>query len=535
METSLGRLQKQVDTQGRQIIRLQDNLEHQKKEKKIAQYELKKYKEQVEVRIEKALKKQEKELRKKYEKELSEKDKRIFELECRLNINSETSSLPSSKDPIDKAKKEKTEIQNSREKTECKVGGQKGHPKSSLKKFDDSEITEIVEHSCDECPNCHSKNLSVIETKERDELDTKTTIEKKRHTFLTKVCNECGYIIKTEIPQNLHGENQYGSEIKSLIIMLYDYGFVSYNRIRDIISGFTNEQVNPSEGYMVKLQKKAGLALDAFVFDIAEVLKKSQLLHWDDTVVGIGEKDKACFRAYSDRLFVLFKAHMAKNIDGMNEDGILQNLQENTIVVHDHLLHNYCDDYKYQNAECNAHITRKLKGISVNTKHNWSDEMEKFLKNILELRKEYIDKKISSFSETELKGILDKYDEIVSKGFIEYKELKHKYEYTNEENLLEFLRDYKENITFWIKDFSVPYSNNFVESLLRMIKTKMKISLNFKSLEQARYFANIRSYTETCGNFGINKPLALKRLFEGVTYTVEELISLKNSQKEESI
>lgn len=534
METSLGRLQKQVDTQSRQIVRLQDNLEHQKKEKKNAQYELRKFKEQVENRIEKALKKQEEKLKKEYESKLNEKDKRIFELECRLNINSETSSLPSSKDPIDKKKKDKIEIQNSREKTNRKKGGQKGHPKSSLKKFDNSEITEVIEHSCDECPNCHSKNLSIVETKERDELDTKTIIEKRRHTFLTKICNECGHIIKSEIPNNLHGENQYGNEIKTLILMLYDYGFVSYNRIRDIISGFTNKQVNPSEGYMVKLQQNAGLALETFTFDVAEVLKKSQLLHWDDTVVGIEGKDKACFRAYSDRLFVLFKAHMAKNIDGMNKDGILQNLSENTVVVHDHLLHNYCDDYKYQNAECNAHITRKLKGISVNTKHSWAEEMEKLLKNILKLRKDYIDKKITSFSETELKEIFDKYDEIVSKGFIEYKEFKHKYEYTNEENLLEFLRDYKENITFWIKDFSVPYSNNFVESLLRMIKTKMKISLNFKSLEQAKYFANIRSYTETCGNFGINKPLALKRLFEGFPYTVEELISLKNSQKEDS-
>ena len=285
---------------------------------------------------------------------------------------------------------------------------------------------------------------------------------------------------------------------------------------------------------MVKLQTKTGLSLESFVFDVREVLKKSKLLHWDDTVVGIGEKDKACFRAYSDRKFVLFKAHFAKNVDGMDEDGILQNLTKDTIVVHDHLLHNYCDDYKYQNAECNAHITRKLKGISVNTKHSWSDEMEKLLKNTLKVRKEYIDKKITSFSDKELKEILDKYNEILSKGFIEYKELIHKYEYTNEENLLEFLRDYKDNVTFWIKDFSVPYSNNFVESLLRMIKNKMKISLNFKSLEQARYFANIRSYTETCGNFGLNKPLALKRLFEGNPYTVTELLALKNSQDEKS-
>ncbi len=530
METSLGRLQKQVDSQEKHITRLQDCLAHQKEEKNKIRTEFNKYKKQTENRIEKALKKLEEQLTKKYEAELAEKDKRIFELECRLNINSETSSLPSSKNPIDKEKNKKTNIQNSREKTNRKIGGQEGHKKNTLGKFNDNEVTNVEEHTCNECPHCHSKNLSVVETKERDELDTKTSIEKIRHIFITKRCNNCGRLIKTEIPRSLHGENQYGSEIKSMILMLYDYGFVSYNRIREILFGFTNGEINPCESYMVKLQKNAGLALETFVFDVKEVLKEALLLHWDDTVVGIGEKDKACFRAYSDRQFVLFKAHIAKNVEGMNEDGILQNLSGTTVVVHDHLLHNYCDEYKYKNAECNAHITRKLKGISVNTKHSWANNMEKLLKDTLRLRKEYIEKGIKSFAKEELENILSKYDEIVTKGFIEYKELKHKYEYINEENLLEFLRDYKDNITLWMNDFSIPYSNNFVETLLRMIKTKMKISLNFKSLEHARYFANIRSYTETCGNFGISKPMALKRLFEGAPYTVAELIELKNSQ-----
>ena len=78
-------------------------------------------------------------------------------------------------------------------------------------------------------------------------------------------------------------------------------------------------------------------------------------------------------------------------------------------------------------------ITRKLKGIVVNTKHNWADDMEKFLKNTLKLRNEYIEKKITSFDETELENILNTYDEIVERGFIEYNEFKHKHEYENEE------------------------------------------------------------------------------------------------------
>lgn len=61
--------------------------------------------------------------------------------------------------------------------------------------------------------------------------------------------------------------------------------------------------------------------------------------------------------------------------------------------------------------------------------------MEKLLKDTLKSRKEYINKKITSFSESELKEIFTKYDEILSKGFIEYKELKNK-----DENKFKFQR-----------------------------------------------------------------------------------------------
>ncbi len=88
------------------------------------------------------------------------------------------------------------------------------------------------------------------------------------------------------------------------------------------------------------------------------------------------------------------------------------------------------------------------------------------------------------------------------------------------------MRDFKGPITNWIKDFSLPYSNNLSESLLRMMKTKMKVSYEFKSLNYAEYFANIMSYTETCGRLGINKYVAIKRLFDGNPYTVSELDSI---------
>ena len=71
METSLGRLQKQVDSQEKRIVRLQDCLEHQKEEKNKIKTEYKNYKKSTEKRIEK-------ELTEKFEAELAKKRKTYF-------------------------------------------------------------------------------------------------------------------------------------------------------------------------------------------------------------------------------------------------------------------------------------------------------------------------------------------------------------------------------------------------------------------------------------------------------------------------
>lgn len=281
---------------------------------------------------------------------------------------------------------------------------------------------------------------------------------------------------------------------------------------------------------MAKLQKNTSNKLEDFVFDIKEKILKSKLVGWDDTVIKIGEKEEGCLRVYTDGKFALYKAHLAKNTKGMDEDGILQNLGPETTVVHDHLLHNYCKKYLYQNAECNAHITRKAKGIEKNTKHNWPKRMCDLLRTTDHIRNERMKWNQTSFKEEEIQKIWTVYDEIVQEGFEEYQKFCHKYEYTKEENLLEFLRDFKENILCWVKNWEVPYSNNLCETLLRFTKSKMKISYQFKNLETARQFANIHSYTESCGRFGKNKFEALKRLFDGNPFTVTELLAEKNNQ-----
>lgn len=529
MSSILGKLQCEVDRLYKRNTCLHNRAENLVLENKVLKRRIKKkeqeFKEKVEKEVKKMAEKIVLELEKKYEKELNEKNQRILELEAKLNINSTNSNLPSSKTPIYQSK-----ICNSRKKTGENPGRKKNHKKDSLKKFDDAEVTEVKEHIIEKCPNCKSRDLTLTDVKVRDEFDISIKIRKIRHKFYIYKCNDCKKIVKSNIPLELHAENQYGSGIKTLALTLSNYGFVSYNRMRKIICGLTNGEVNPCEGYFAKLQKKASDKLSDFAFDVKEKIISSKLNYWDDTTIKIGDKDHACLRVYSNSKFVLYKAHLKKDTLGLDEDGILQKLSSDCTVMHDHLLHNYCNEYKYKNVECNAHITRKLEGITQNVKHEWSGKMKSLIEETLEKRKNNIKNKINSFTDDEINKFSKNYDDILNDGFKEYIEFRHKYEFTKEENLLEFLRDFKEPITKWVKDFSLPFSNNLSESLLRMSKTKMKVSYQFKSLNYAEYFANIMTYTETCGKFGINKVEAIKRLFDNNPYTVLELCNLKTTK-----
>ena len=75
----------------------------------------------------------------------------------------------------------------------------------------------------------------------------------------------------------------------------------------------------------------------------------------------------------------------------------------------------------------------------------------------------------------------------------------------------------------WMQDFSLPYDDNLSKRGLRGAKSKMKIAGQFQSIQTAKYYANIRTYIETCYRNDINPTEALIRLKEDNPYTINEI------------
>jgi len=518
-ETSISKLQKQYDALYKKSLE-QSKLLMDRKAKYLLLQENYKYLEKtVEDKVRIAVE----EFKDTLIKENEELKLEIVKLKNLLH-NSSVNGIGTSHTPIYENKR----IPNTREGSCNHKGGQLGHKKHKLEKFNDNEITDTYVHEVVRC-KCGCKDLMDLGLeKYKDELDIDIRVKNIRHEFHRYQCRECQKEIVAPIPDNLKEENQYGSNLKALAVSLVNEGFVSFNRTRGLINGFTSGAVNMSEGYMVKLQKQCFNNLTVFNNDLKIEILGEKIVHWDDTVIMI-DKNRSCLRFYGNEYLALFTAHETKGKEGIKEDAILANLKKETTVVHDHLTHNYSDDYEFDNAECCRHLLGDLKELNQDYPRTWLEELSKLLVDTNNERNEYIDNCILHFETVYINEIINRYDEIVLGAKEQNKKDFNKYYGSKERTLINRLIKYKDNYLMWILRFDIPFTNNLAERALRPSKTKQKVSGQFANITNARYFASIRSYIETCKRNGLNPHTAIIKLLDGNPYTLEEILSNKKT------
>jgi len=455
--------------------------------------------------------------------ELTEYEKQQYL--SKLNIDGTNSGIPTSKTPLNKKKV----IPNTREKSDVPKGGQIGHKKHKLEKFNEEEINEKIEHTLEECPYCHGKDLK--ETGKyisKDELDYLIKLIKRRNKFMIYECQDCHKEFHKDIPIHLKEENQYGSNTQALALSLMNVGNVAINKVRRIVSGLSMEEINLSEGYIAKLQKRGATKLETFIDDLKYYITHLKLVYWDDTGININKK-LACMRFYGNEKVALYCAHEKKNKEGLDEDNILSLLSNATVVEHDHNKINYNPEYIFMNAECCVHLLRDLQKVTDNIPtREWAGRLKSHFQEYDHKRKELIEAKKDAFEFEELNLFIAKIDELLLKG-IEENEHDSKVYYAKEEKTLIYrIMEYRDNYIYWMLDFAIPFDNNLSERGLRYIKSKMKVSGQFQNIDTARYYAIINSYIETAHRNGINEHDALVRLINGNPYSLDEMLQKNN-------
>ena len=304
-----------------------------------------------------------------------------------------------------------------------------------------------------------------------------------------------------------------------MALSLMDTVNAPVNKAGMFLSGLTAGELTPCDGYISKLQNRAGQALVRFCEDLRLLMITRTLLYWDDTVIMINTA-RVCFRFYGDETIAYYTAHLHKDMEGLDDDSVLALLTSDTKIMHDHNKVNYNDKYNFDNIECNQHLQRDCQKNSDDTCHKWSKDLKDLISSTIKDRKDAIDRGASTFDET----FINKLDKILKSGWKENLKDPNNYGAHFEETLLNRIAEYRRNYFLWVEDFTLPTTNNLSERGLRGIKSHMKISGQFESEEAAQNFARIKTYIETCRRNGINEIQALQRLCEGDP-TVEEIFT----------
>ena len=315
-----------------------------------------------------------------------------------------------------------------------------------------------------------------------------------------------------------------------MTISLTNEIYTPFNKTVKLVKGITNGEINLSESYVAKLQKKASDNLESFIKELKEYIPKQEVYGWDDGVIDINT-NQGILRIYCTDKATLFAAHEHKDETSLDEDGILLATTKDTIVMHDHVLHNYNEKYDYENVECVIHLIRRLNKMKEKTNHKWCEELKKLLSETNKERNKYITEEKLNFEEKYINDVNERYDAIIDNGLKENDEDSNNYFFDEEISFIKDLKKYKKNYLLWIYRFDIPSTNNNCERGIRPVKSKLKISGMFQSIKYAEYYARIRSYIETCKQHEINIIDACSRLMQDNPYTLQEILAKPKKDK----
>src|SRR5215813_10864160 len=141
----------------------------------------------------------------------------IAELERRLGLNSSNSGKPPSSDGF----KKPARINNQREKTGRKSGGQAGHEGTNLRQVLTPD--KVIDHCPLVCAGCGGA-LSVGQTlrhQKRQVFDlAKPVVEVTEHRAHSCGCPACGTETQALFPDGVTAATQYGATVEALVVYL---------------------------------------------------------------------------------------------------------------------------------------------------------------------------------------------------------------------------------------------------------------------------------------------------------------------------
>ena len=434
----------------------------------------------------------------------TDKDYLIDKLNNQLSKDSTNSSIPTSKESIDASIKRRTNTYNHREPSNRKTGAQFNHEGKTLtkekleKKIKDNHLeVRTIKHYV------NGKKYSDKIIKYEVGIEVKTYVN--RHIFIPNKKS------KAVLPNEYYSDVVYTKYLRSLVVILGNYFCLPYNKIRELISNISNSVINLSDGTIDNFYEDFSLKTEATILNITNNLMNGKYQHTDETVTRENGKD-TYYRGYANGENVLYKYHYHKGDQPISEDGILNKYFGILITDHDKGMFKYGTN----NQDCVVHFGRYCIEHDQNiVVTSWQMSLYRLLLKFERNRQILKKYDAKEFSASDISSMKKEYDDIIELGKEENRYITSTYWREKAETLLKRCIDYKEQMLFFLHDFSIPYDNNFIERALRMIKGKIKISGGFRSYLGGVRFGNIMSVIKTSKLRNINPFTSITSIMNG--------------------
>jgi transposase len=382
---------------------------------------------------------------------------RVFELEARLNMNSQNSSKPPSSDGYAKPAPRSLRRTSGR-----RPGKQPGAPGANLAKVERPDVTVV--HSPTRCSSCGSglegvagqlgERRQVFELPEVRLVVTEHVVEERR-------CS-CGTVTSGEFPGEATAPTCYGPRVRALGVYLCVRQHLPYERAAELLADVCGAPV--STGALVQMVAECSGSLDPFLATVTAGLISSSVVHFDETGARIAGR-LGWVHSASTRTLTCYLAHRRRGREAMEEMGVLARFTG--VACHDGWTP-YATYTDVVHALCNAHHLRELDYVAKELGQPWADDMARLLLEMKASVEVAADRGAGRLSSRVLARYLARYDAIVSAGLLANPAPVRtgkagRPRRSKAGNLAHRLSAHREDVVRFATDFAVPFDNNQAE------------------------------------------------------------------------
>jgi transposase len=366
-----------------------------------------------------------------------------------------------------------------------KPGGQPGHPGATLLMSDTPD--KIIDHYPHVCEHC-GEDLHHVESESftgRQEFElpsiSSICIEYRSHV---KTCPLCQFENKGKFPDHIQAPIQYGAQVEATTGYLSVYQSLPYKRISQLFKDFFRLKL--SEGVVDNFLDRLSMKSNPVYEDIGVRIHESEVVGSDETGCRVNGK-KHWFHVWQTYFLTYIVSSVSRGhkvIEKHFPDGFIHSFYVSDC---------WSSQLKVKamaHQLCMAHLLRELTNFVENLKSEWSAKMKELFLNAIELKKKMTE---SDYLNTPLEVVAlnEKLDELLAVDFSEF----HK----KEQAFIKRLIKHRQSIFTFLTCQNVPPDNNASERAIRNVKTKTKVSGQFRNKDGkgADRYAKIRSVIDT--------------------------------------